>query len=187
MAPILGIWASQISGHLFQPSGAYDSIATVTVGAGGSTSIDFSSIPQTYTHLQLRYFARNNSGFGEQGIRVFYNNDTTVSNYYAHRLQGDGSSAGAWSDPQPAIGTIYGGGSAYFSAGVIDILDYANTNKKKTARSLSGTDANGSGYVALYSDLWNASSNAINQLTISQAGNTFQQYSQFALYGIKGN
>lgn len=165
--------------------GDYQSIATVTVGSGGSTSISFTSIPSTYKHLQIRYFAKNNSSYGEQGIRVFYNGDTTVSNYYAHRLQGDGSSAGAWSDPQPAIGTIYGGGSAYFSGGIIDILDYTNTNKKKTARSLSGTDANGSGYVALYSDLWNASTNAITDLTISQAGNTFAQYSSFALYGVK--
>jgi hypothetical protein len=36
VSPILGIYASQISGHLFAPSGAYDSIATAT-GTGSTT------------------------------------------------------------------------------------------------------------------------------------------------------
>jgi hypothetical protein len=39
--PVLGIIASQMSGHLFAPSGAYDSIATTTVGSGGAASITF--------------------------------------------------------------------------------------------------------------------------------------------------
>jgi hypothetical protein len=51
--PILGIISSQISGHLFAPSGAYDSIATVS-GTGSSGTISFTSIPSTYTHLQIR-------------------------------------------------------------------------------------------------------------------------------------
>ena len=33
---------------------SYESIATTTVGAGGSSSISFTSIPSTYTHLQVR-------------------------------------------------------------------------------------------------------------------------------------
>ena len=49
--PILGIMASQISGHLSNPS--YESIATYTVGAGGSSTMVFSSIPQTYKHLEF--------------------------------------------------------------------------------------------------------------------------------------
>jgi hypothetical protein len=53
MTPILGIMASQISGHL--ETGAYESISTVTVGGGGSATITFSSIPGTYTHLQVMF------------------------------------------------------------------------------------------------------------------------------------
>ena len=55
MAPILGIYASQISGHLFAPSGAYDSIATVTPYTT-TTTVEFNSRPSTYTHLQVRAF-----------------------------------------------------------------------------------------------------------------------------------
>ena len=43
----------------FAADGNYESIATVTVGSGGTSTISFTSIPQTYTHLQLRYIARN--------------------------------------------------------------------------------------------------------------------------------
>ena len=43
--PILGIMASQISGHLWQPEGAYDSLATVTVGATSVATIEIAGIP----------------------------------------------------------------------------------------------------------------------------------------------
>jgi hypothetical protein len=65
----------------------------------------------------------------------------------------------------------------------MDILDYANTNKFKTTRTLEGYDANGSGNVSLTSGLWQSTS-AINSITITAVG-TFNQYSQFALYGVK--
>jgi len=67
--------------------------------------------------------------------------------------------------------------------GVTDILDYASTNKNKTVRTLGGFDANGSGYVNLTSNLWSNTA-AINTITINAVG-TFNQYSQFSLYGIK--
>ena len=37
---------------------SYESIATVTVGAGGTSTITFSSIPTGYTHLQIRGIAQ---------------------------------------------------------------------------------------------------------------------------------
>ena len=75
-----------------------------------------------------------------------------------------------------------------FAGFVSDVLDYANTNKYKTTRSLNGNDQNGSGYLWFASVLW-MNTNAISTVTITTAGgsNTFNQYSQFALYGIKGS
>ena len=187
MAPILGIYASQISGHLFAPSGAYDSIATVTVGAGGSAGITFSSIPSTYTHLQIRAFARTNSPTNGENTKIYVNGSSASTNYAWHIVRGDGASV-----------TASGGGGNYivanvgttnatstFSAMVIDVLDYANTNKNKTIRNLYGWDANGSGYVGLNSVLVPTTS-AISQIDIFMDYN-FTQYTQFALYGIKGN
>ena len=53
--PILGIIASSQQGGI--SSTAYESIATVTLGSAAST-INFSSIPSRYQHLQLRFIGR---------------------------------------------------------------------------------------------------------------------------------
>ena len=191
MSPILGIYASQISGHLWAPSGAYDSIATVNVGAGGASTITFSSIPSTYTHLQIRMIQRDNQASVADGARLTFNSDTG-SNYAYHILRGDGSTAQAYSGAsQTNILLTFDlagntAGANVFGAAVIDILDYANTNKYKTVRSLSGRDNNGDGGVALDSGLWQSTS-AVNTINIfPQIGSSINEYSQFALYGIKG-
>ena len=188
MAPILGIYASQISGHLFAPSGAYDSIATATVGAGGSSSIDFNSIPSTYTHLQIRYLIR--SGGTNNDFSFGINGSFSIANSSAHILKGDGSSATASAlSSQNFISfanTISASlPSGQLQTGIIDILDYANTNKTKTVRHLFGSDQNGSGYVILGSGMLNTTS-AITAVNLFN-GYNWAQYSSFALYGIKGN
>jgi hypothetical protein len=76
--------------------------------------------------------------------------------------------------------------ASIFGVAVCDILDYTNTNKYKTVRSLSGHDQNGSGYVTLMSGSWRNTA-AITSITIlrDSGGANLTQYSQFALYGIK--
>ena len=185
MSPILGIYASQISGHLFAPSGAYDSIATVTVGSATS-SITFSSIPSTYTHLQIRSITRQNGGGTEIGLMQF--NSDSASNYARHRLVGNGSTAtagAATSQTSILVGETPAAASNIFGANVIDILDYANTNKYKTVRAIGGWDENGGGESNLRSGLW-MSTSAISSITITLSAQQYVQYSQFALYGIKG-
>ena len=189
MSPILGIYASQISGHLWAPSGAYDSIATTTVGAGGASSVTFSSIPSTYTHLQIRGINKTTAGTGNEWL-TFQVNGATTNIVARHTLLGDGATASAEADTSTqatwfAFGSADSTASA-FGVVVMDVLDYANTNKNKTFRTLSGWDKNGSGYVALNSNLWNSTS-AITSLTIIPRTNSFAQYTSFALYGIKGN
>lgn len=167
---------------------SYESIATVSVGAGGTSTVTFSSIPATYAHLQLRVIARsNNAGNIIYGAASKANNDSG-SNYTYHFLYGNGSSAqaiAATSQTSLNIVTQVGNGftSNVFAANVIDILDYANTNKYKTFRILSGADGNGSGQIQFNSALW-MSTSAINSISFT-GGDTFLQYSHFALYGIK--
>jgi hypothetical protein len=183
MAPILGIYASQISGHLFAPSGAYDSIATVN--ASGQSSITFSSIPQTYTHLQLRCFLNNTGGNISTGLTF---NGSGGSNYARHVLYGDGTSAltAAVTSVGSSTFTQYSGSTSnIFHASIIDILDYTNTNKNKTVRSLNGADYNGSGSILFGSAVWMVT-DAISSLTVVTAGSTWSANSSFALYGIKG-
>lgn len=195
--PVLGIIASQISGHLFAPSGAYDSIATTTVGAGGASTITFSSIPSTYTHLQIRSINRNTRGLSGMvaTLAMSFNSDVTAGNYYRHRLEGDGSTAYAGANAGNGTNGFYfadsmgdGSTSGMFSGFVTDILDYRSTNKNKTVRTLFGGDNNSTGgTIGINSGLWSKTPEAITSITIVvNGGYNFTQYSSFALYGIKG-
>jgi hypothetical protein len=152
-------------------------------------TIVFNSIPATYKHLQLRYIARNLDSLGyADGIFFYFNTDNTETNYYRHLIIGEGTGTGfstsANSYPiitYPAANQL----ANTFAAGVIDIADYASTTKKKTVRQLEGYDLNGGGGIILRSATWDSTS-AINKITFERAGYSFGQYSQVALYGIKG-
>lgn len=175
------------------PANSYESIATVTVGSGGSASIEFTSISASYTHLQIRGIGRNAAGAaGGSNLELQFNSDT-ATNYSSHYLRGSGSaaSAGAYTTSSRIyfIETIARNGntSGTFGTFVIDILDYANTNKYKTVRGLGGYDDNGSGYILFGSGNWRSTSAITSVKVILEGGDTFAQYSQWALYGIKGS
>lgn len=187
--PILGIIASQQPGHI--STNSYESISTVTLGSS-SSSITFSSIPSTYTHLQIRVLAKGDRGIWLENAYVQFNSDSSSANYYDHALYGDGSSAAAGTSANTGV-LIYtfggnGGasGSTLFGSGVIDILDYKNTNKYKTLRYLGGTENNTNGLIGVGSGLWKNTS-AISSITmIPTVGSNWLANSKFALYGIKG-
>jgi hypothetical protein len=188
MSPILGIMASSISGSK-AVTNSYESIATVSVGSGGADSVEFTSIPSTYTHLQLRYIARTSRSETDDGFSIQLNGDT-ASNYRYHYLAGNGTSASAYSEPNTGYGVPYvsaaNAGANTFGVGVFDLLDYRNTNKYKVARIIGGEDNNGGGWVALNSGLWlNTAAVTSIKCQTNSLGN-FVQYSHFALYGIKG-
>jgi hypothetical protein len=180
----------------FQPT-SFESIATVTVGSGGASEVDFTSIPSTYTHLQIRGTARNSqSGSGGVSVYMRFNSDTgaNYSRHYLGAYQGEGSAVwagGAANETFIVTAAIPNNnlGANIFAGCVIDILDYKNTNKFKTTRALYGYDINGAtvGYNYLYLDSGNwRSTNAITSIKLYGSTSNFMQYSQFALYGIKG-
>jgi len=188
MFPILGIMASS---RVVETT-AYESIATVTVGGGGSSTITFSSIPSDYTHLQIRGIWKNNTSATDIAfVELKVNGSSTGYSY--HILRGDGSSASAAGSasldrtyPAQSLPSNNASYANMFGTGIIDILDYVNTNKYKTIKTLFGFDGNGSGRVGLTSGSWQ-NTNAITSIELKDqnAGN-FVQYSSFALYGIKG-
>lgn len=160
--------------------GSYESIQTVTVGAGGTATITFSSIPSTYTHLQIRMLAQN--GNTNKNLSIRFNSDSGA-NYSRHILYGTGASALATGDINKNEVDAYISPTGGFGAAVVDILDYANTNKYKTTRALGGYDANGSGWMTLTSGNWRNTA-AITSITLDNFASNFAQYSTFALYGI---
>lgn len=185
--PVLGILASSFKAA----AGDYESIATVTVGSGGSATVTFSSIPATYAHLQLRMLLRGDRADTMDDIKIQFNSDTG-NDYANHILYGDGGGVATYA--QSSFSMIYSyigmpaanATASIFFTGVMDILDYSSTNKNKTTRWLQGYDRNGAGSVGLTSGLW-VDTSAINTITISpRYGTNFVQYSQIALYGIKG-
>jgi hypothetical protein len=165
------------------PGTDYESIATVTVGSGGASSIDFTSIPSTYTHLQIRGIIRTSS----YAFQLLQFNSDTANNYAYHYLYGNGSITGAAGvSTTSSIGFTDSTSTAnIFNGFVMDILDYKSTNKNKTTKSIGGLDANGSGIILLNSGLWFKTPEAITTIKITPSLGTYQQYSSFALYGIK--
>jgi hypothetical protein len=182
--PILGTVASQFSG---KPSSSFESIATATVGAGGESYVEFTSIPSTFSNLRIILI--DDTTTGDVSIKAQFNGDTG-SNYSWHTLYGDGGGS-AYSDYNGISSTAYtsfargGNGSGVFAGSIIDILDYKDTSKYKSASSLTGKDNNGNGVVWLSSGSWR-SMDAITSIKIFPESGSFKQYSNFALYGMKG-
>lgn len=187
MTPILGITASSITSSFL---GDYESIATVTVGSGGAANAEFTSIPSTFQHLQIRlssHFSGSASGLLQGLIQL---NGDTAGNYSYHRLFGNGSSASSdaaanqsnmvfpWMpDDQNSVN--------HFSGTVIDILDYKDANKYTTVKALGGNDQNGSGIIGFVSGNWR-NTNAVTSIKLlPPSPETFKQHSTFALYGIR--
>ena len=165
--------------------GSYESIATAS--GSGVSQIVFSSIPQTYSHLQVRAIERSGRAAGSDYGNIFLNGDTTSANYTSHRLRGDGASASAASATSDYSYGDYPAGTTtanVFGGFIFDLLDYASTNKNKTQRILYGYDANGSGQINLTSKLW-LSTAAVTSLTFDNRGTNWDSNTTFALYGIR--
>jgi len=173
----------------WEPQGAYDALATVTVPSGGAASITFAGIPTGYKHLQIRGIGKTTRVTYGAGTMVQFNGDT-AANYANHELFGDGAAAYAAagtgvSSIRVDAANATTSSANVFGVAVIDLLDYANTSKNKTLRALSGTDVNGAGgTIALNSGVW-LNTSAITSITLFPEVGTFMQYSSYGLYGVR--
>ena len=171
-------------------TGAFESIATQNISTN-TASVTFSSIPQTYKSLQIRFMGRySDTGIAVDNVKVEFNGATT--GYATHRLYGDGStvtSAGNASYPFMSVPNCIpfnGNTSGIYGVGIIDIQDYASTTKNKIMRAISGADKNATGgYINLASGFLD-STTALTSITLSGSGVSWVAGSTFALYGIKG-
>jgi len=187
MSPILGIIASSFRSAA-GPDGAYDALSTVSLSASAS-SITFAGIPNTYKHLQIRGIMKSTTAGTSVNDVFFQFNGDTGSNYSTHFITGTGASAGSGAATsqvrfRASNCAPYTGTASVFGAVVMDILDYANTSKYKTARSLSGSDWNGTGYMNMDSGLW-MNTASITSITIFPGANSFETYTSLSLYGIR--
>ena len=192
---LTGAIASGISGHL----SSFESIATVTVGAGGSSTMVFSSLPQTYKHLQLRGILKSTNNASTLNSMYIQFNGDAGSTYSWHQFYGyyTASTAGSgYSSSQtqiypgyiPLTDSLGGLTSNIFCGIVIDILDYTSSSKNKTLKAFSGFDFNNaysySGIIVLGSGAWYSTS-SVTSITFSTTSGNYAQFSSLALYGVK--
>jgi len=178
-----GLGAASAASNSVTPYDGYESIATAYPTG---TTATFSSIPSTYTHLQVRVLSRSaRTGSSVDELFMTINSTSLTKNHY---LFGTGSSvlSGSATAGWVGISTAASATAGMFGTSVIDILDYANTNKNKTVRSLAGFDTNGGGEIYLLSNFIN-STTAISSLAFTcSSTNSFASGTVIELYGIRG-
>ena len=167
-----------------------NSFASIATASGSAGSYRISNIPQNYSHLQLRVYARTlGTNSSSLSVRLLFNEDGGT-NYSYIVLAGNGSAASSGNEINksngPIVGYTVGNGAISNTYGytVIDILDYSNTVKYKVTRSVTGTDFNGAGgFVAQFAGSW-ASFAPITSIQITSDDGGFNTASYAALYGI---
>ena len=159
-------------------------IASVTVGSGGASSIDFTSIPNTYTDLNLLLSLRSNDTGGVyEYLKISLNGST--SSFTGKYLMGSGSSVSTGSTTD-LIGIQNGdlATTSTFGSGSIYITNYATTNYKSiSAENIGETNAT-TIYMMMNAQLWSNSA-AINAISIKPNSTLlWKQFSTATLYGI---
>jgi hypothetical protein len=166
---------------------SYEWISTAT-GTGLAATISFTSIPQDYKHLQIRYAAR----VADTGTNMFLTaNGVGGTSYASHRLTGVSSAvASSAFTSQPYINLQSGlAGSAatagVHQVGIIDLLDYTSTSKNKTFKALFGGSEQPQ-VISLTSGVF-VNTSAVSSLTFTSSGpGNYTTSTRFSLYGIKG-
>jgi hypothetical protein len=167
----------------------FELIASSTVGSGGASSIDFTSIPSTYTDLVLKLSARSaRTPDNRDEVFVRFNGDTG-SNYSYRTIRGDGSSA--ISQSGSAINSIKRGDTPAagatantFSNHEYYIPNYAGSNQKSISMDTAMENNATESFLFLIAGLWTGTA-AINRITLTPEVSTFVQYSTAYLYGVK--
>jgi len=166
----------------------YTLISSVTVGSGGASSIDFTSIPATYTDLVLKLSARGTlTGLTWQNIRLRFNSDSG-SNYSYIVLAALSGSALSASETSTYLRYSYGtyadATASTFSNNEYHIANYASSNQKSISYDSVAENNSSTAALAITSGKWNNLA-AISSITITpDAGGNWAQYSTAYLYGI---
>lgn len=196
MGATLNRYSDMLAGNASYNPPSYYSIATIN--PAGSTTVSFTSIPQGYSHLQIRAVAnsvRTAASYDTPWIQ--FNGSSTAGTYSDHSIYGD-SRPYLTGSADTGLGLIYLGqvptaytglGSSWVGTHIIDIYDYTNTNKNKTIKFAGSYDTNSigtssiTGSNAFGSGAWYSTA-AINRIDIIM-GNNFNTNTTFALYGVK--
>ena len=166
----------------------FELIASSTVGSGGAASIDFTSIPSTFTDLCLIYSARGTGGTLDIVNKINFNSNT--SNYSDRFLEGTGSAVSSgsnvWSGSAGFAGEATGSTTTAntFSNVQLYIPNYASSNNKSySVDSVLENNATATRQ-HLVAGLWSNSA-AISSFSIVPNVGTFAEFTTAYLYGVK--
>lgn len=167
-------------------AGGYECIATTILGST-APSITFSSIPNLYRHLEIRYTAQSSGNNRTLFMRV--NGDTTTS-YVNSNIAAANTSISANTNTgrtdmllATLLDPTFEGN--VFTTGIITIADYKETSKHKTLRMLAGFNGDSQRNAIFGAGMW-AKTNAIDSITLGVVADNMAAGSRFSLYGIRG-
>ena len=165
----------------------YELISSNTVGSGGVSSVTFSSIPSTYTDLQVVAAVKTDrSAQIEDDVTVKPNNVSGSAN--ATLLLGDGSTAASYTGTQIYIIAKASGATANtFSNCSLYIPNYAGSANKSFSADLTAENNTTGTNMQLVAQLWSNTSAITSLVFTPRYGSNFVQYSSFYLYGIKNS
>lgn len=168
----------------------YKAIQTISVGAGGVSSIAFTSIPQTYTDFVIKHHLRcTQAATNRMNINVTFN--AISANYNSVYVNGAtgyvGSATNASGTAQCYIGEI-GAATAtasMFSSGEIYVPNYTSSITKLITVQNAAEDYVVNDVFLSFIAGRNTTSSAITSITIVNGAGNFAQYSTATIYGIK--
>jgi len=167
-----------------------EAIATTYLEADAA-SVTFSSIPATYEHLQLRMSWRDGSTGTYGMIKTRFNGDTG-NNYQYHLMRGYGTTAAtdtAASTDYIANNFVIAEGSPRtgYTSAIVDILDYANTNKNTTTQTMLGSVSGTVSQVVFHSGMWDSTA-AVNTILLTYVwGPDILRGTEVTLYGLNSS
>jgi hypothetical protein len=166
-------------------------ISSVNISTGGTASIDFASIPSTYTDLQIIASVRGYSGdFPSPLLR--FNGDTGLNyNWKGMYLDTGGGGIGAngaVNQTHIVAGSVNGSSqtTSMYSNFNIYISNYASTSTQKLVNIISADENadTSSNYSYHLGGSWNTTGTAISSIAISVT-NGWAVNTMATLYGIK--
>ena len=163
----------------------YKGISTVTVGSGGTASIQFNSIPQTYTDLVVLISGRTDRTADTDSIKIEVNSNT--SSYTWLYLLGNNAVVSSATAQRAYVDSDYNDASTFGSAQIY-IPNYTSSNNKSfSVETVSENNSTDKAQIELLAQLWSNSA-AITSIQLSpQFGTNWKQYSTATLYGINNS
>ena len=158
-----------------------------------AASVTFTSIPQTYTDLLLKYSCRSTSTAGSDiyaNLRIQFNSDTG-NNYNGILFFGTGTTSGSGSYTSQSGNLFsYANGNvttaSTFSNGEVYIPNYTSSNQKVSSVDCVVENNAAAGFTELASERWTGTS-AITTIDVVSIYGSHTADSTFYLYGIKNS